>query len=385
MSRVDQLKRKFIKKRWHARTIATALIAGTALFVSNAALAVLPFEVTGNLYVSMWDADEIAVFSPSGVPIERFSAEGLDGPRGIAFNPANGEVWVAGEFSNAIYIFDHKHQLLRKLEHPDFSEPVGVTFTSTAGIAAMDQSVYISNSNGNELMVFSQAGTLLKRFTGSTLLDPNCSAFMDDGSLFVANRLGGTADNKGAVSKFDTNDNFLFDFSTPGIISVMAVARDPNAMPSGIDDTLWATSGGGDTGIYEFDQNGNLLTTLLPTDIDDGRPIVPQGIAFDGSGDFYVVSYQNEVIKFDSDGNYLMRFPTGSGTGRSTAFQGCRTDVDMSQTCVPLGTDGASDVTNNPESTSSSGGGASNYVLLAFCFFIGLIRRARPGNLQYCN
>jgi len=317
------------------------------------------------------------------------------------FNPANGEIWIAGEFSNAIYIFNHQHQFIRTLEHPEFNEPVGISFKNTTGAALIDQSVYVSNSNGNEIMVFSQNGDLQKQFTGLALQDPNCSAFMQDDSLFVANRLGGTMGRSGAVSKFDLNDDYLFDFTTSGIASLMALARDPNAMSSGIDDTLWATSGGGDTGIYEFDQNGNLLTTLLPTDIDDGSAIIPQGIAFDGNGDFIVVSYLNEVIKFDSDGNYLMRFPTGSGTARSTAFQGCRTDVDTSQGCVPLGvnTDDAntgsnnnnqgSDNTSTPmsenieimtartEITRSSGGGASGILFLTFSFFMAILRRAK--------
>jgi len=52
------------------------------LTVPNAAMALLPFQNTGNLYVSMWTSDEIAVFSPDGTPLERFTADGLDGPRG---------------------------------------------------------------------------------------------------------------------------------------------------------------------------------------------------------------------------------------------------------------------------------------------------------------
>lgn len=83
------------------------------LALPNAAMALLPFQKTGNLYVSMWEDDEIAVFSPDGASLERFSADGLDGPRGIAFNPFNGEIWIASEFGNAIFIFDHENRFLR--------------------------------------------------------------------------------------------------------------------------------------------------------------------------------------------------------------------------------------------------------------------------------
>lgn len=368
-----------------AMSLLRALTAVGLLSFSGVALALLPFEKTGNLYVSMWTSDEIAVFTPDGTPVERFTADGLDGPRGIAFNPANGEIWIAGEFSNAIYIFDHQHQFLRTLEHEDFNEPVGVTFRTVDADAA-DALVYISNSNGNELMVFTQAGELQRRFSAPDLSDPNCSAFMADGSLFVSNRLGGSGGAVGSVSSFDAQENFLFDFTTTGIASLMAVARDPNVSAMNEDDTLWVTSGGGDTGIYEFDQSGNLLNTLLPADIDDGRSITPQGIAFDGNGDFYVVSFLNEVLKFDSDGNFITRFSTGDGTSRSTAFQGCRADVEDS--CVPLGveagdedadgggteTEGAVDESSaDSAGEGEAGGGSSGGGTLSLWFVAGLL------------
>jgi len=80
-------------------------------------------------------------------------------------------------------------------------------------------------------MVFDQSGNLQRRFSDPSLSDPNCSAFMQDGSLFVSNRLGGTQGGPGAVSKFGASDEFLFDFTSPGIASLMAVARDPSCCP----------------------------------------------------------------------------------------------------------------------------------------------------------
>lgn len=211
--------------------------------------------------------------------------------------------------------------------------------------------------------MFDQSESLVDRFTGTALVDPNCSAFLDDGTLLVANRLGGTQGvdgaGNGAVSSFDTNNQFQFDFTTPGIVSLMAVARDTNAMQSGLDDSVWVTSGAGDTGIYEFDQAGNLLTSLLPADIDDGRPVIPQGIAFDDEGNFVVVSYLNEVIKFDGDGNFLMRFPTGPGTARSTAFQACELQPNANGECVVLGSTAAAPQTNSGTDANDSQGGVS--------------------------
>jgi len=126
----------------HTCKAAITLFVWMLCFLPGVASALLPFQKTGNLYVSMWTADEIAVFSPDGSPLERFSAEGLEGPRGIAFNPANGNIWIAAELGNAILIFDREHRFLRRLDHPDFNEPVGVSFAEMPGVGASEQLVY---------------------------------------------------------------------------------------------------------------------------------------------------------------------------------------------------------------------------------------------------
>ena len=297
------------------------IISGLAtLAVSSNAFALLPFERDKNLYVSMWDADVVKVFTKDGTDLGSITTHGLDGPRGIAFNPRNGDIWIAGEHSDAIYIFDKKHRFQRSVAHPDFDEPVGISFTMTPGIEPADQEVYISNSSGNEIMVFDQEGELKRRFTQPDLIDPNCSAFMPDGSLFASNRLGGGMGIQGAIDKYDADDNFLFTFTVQGMVSVMAIARDPNGMGDE-DDTIWVTSGGGDRGIYEFDQEGNLLRSILPADLPDDT-ITPQGIAFDQDGNFTVASFSTNVIfQFDGDGNFLNSYSAGPGNSRSIAFQ----------------------------------------------------------------
>lgn len=297
--------------------------------------AVLPFDDTGRLYVSMWSADEIAVFTRQGEPVTRFSAEGLDGPRGLAFHPAKDELWVAGELSDALYVFDGEHRLLRTVRHADFDEPVAVTFSAPAR-ANEPVDVYVSNSGGDEILVFSDDGELQRRFGDPSLRDPNCSALLPDGTLFVANRLGGSTRSGGAVARFGSDERFAFDFTTDGLASTMAVARDPNVVSDTEDDTLWVTSGAGTLGIHEFDLSGNLLRSILPEDVPGGDDLVPQGIAFADDGHFVVVSLNEAVFEFDGEGNHVARFPTGAGRSRSTAFRRCdaacadRSEVDPS-------------------------------------------------------
>ena len=302
----------------------------------------LPFENDGDLFVAMYNSDAYSVFTKSGQFVGTMTAPGLDGPRGLAFNPANGDIWVTGEFSNTIYVFDRNRQFQWSFTHPEFNQPVGVSFKMTAGVPAEDQEVYVSNSGsgavtlGNNIMVFDQQGNFLRSFTRDHLVDPNCTAFFPDGSFFVTNRLGQIDDNGeadgifGRVDKYDANDNFLFSFNAPGMASIMAVARDPNG-PGDLDDTVWVTSGGGSRGIYEFDQAGNFLRRIIPSDLSDfgvpGADIVPQGIAFDDNGDMTVVSWTGGVYQFDGDGNLLNSYdpaptiPPMAGKSRSMAFE----------------------------------------------------------------
>ena len=315
-------------------------LLGLTLFAGNV-VAELPFENDGNLYVAMYNSDAYNIFTKSGESVGTLTTPGLNGPRGLAFNPANGDIWVTGEFSNTVYVFDSEHRLRWTLTHPEFNQPVGVSFKMTQGVNAEDQEVYISNSGtgvgstGNNIMVFDQQGNFLRSFTRNGLVDPNCTAFFPDGSFFVSNRLGTVNDSGGSdgifgrVDKFDANDEFLFSFNAPGMASVMAVARDPNG-PGASDDTVWVTSGGGARGIYEFDQDGNLLNTILPADLPNvgvpGRSIVPQGIAFDDNGNMTVVSWTGGVYQFDGDGNFQNAYdpdpsiPSVAGKSRSMAF-----------------------------------------------------------------
>ena len=309
--------------------------------LSGNVVAELPFENDGNLYVAMYNSDSYNIFTKSGEPRGTLTAPGLNGPRGLAFNPANGDIWVTGELSNTIHVFDDQHNLLWSLAHPDFNQPVGVSFKMTPGVPDEDQEVYISNSGtgagsrGNNIMVFDQLGNFLRSFTRDGLVDPNCTAFFPDGSFYVSNRLGSVDDNGnadgvlGRVDKFDENDDYQFSFNAPGMASVMAVARDPNGAGD-LDDTIWVTSGGGARGIYEFDQNGNLLRTILPSDLSNfgvaGASMVPQGIAFDDNGNMTVVSWTGGVYQFDGDGNLLNSYdsdpsiPSAPGKSRSMAF-----------------------------------------------------------------
>ena len=102
-------------------------LLGLALLARDVA-AELPFENDGNLYVAMYNSDAYNIFSKQGEFAGTLTTPGLNGPRGLAFNPANGDIWVTSELSNTVCAFNSQHQLRWTVTHPDFNQPVGVSF-----------------------------------------------------------------------------------------------------------------------------------------------------------------------------------------------------------------------------------------------------------------
>ncbi len=93
-------------------------------------------------------------------------------------------------------------------------------------------------------------------------------------------------------------------------MSPMGIARDTS-------DFLYV-AGGGSNNIVKFDTSGNYLGSITHTDLTG-----PQGVAFDDRGHLFSSSfYQNQVVEFDFAGNYIQTI-TGGGLQipRSIAFE----------------------------------------------------------------
>jgi DNA-binding beta-propeller fold protein YncE len=325
--------------------LATALAAAgcEGPFATNPPAQERPLEDTGNLYISLWDQGVVRVFDPWGATLlDELSTPGLEGPRGIAFDPVSSDVWVASERGNAVFIFDRLHALKHTIEHPDFNEPVGVAFRLSA---AGEWEIYVSNSGnssvdptrGNEVLVFNRAREVLRRFSHDELNDPNCAAFFPDGSFFLTNRLQNRVDRFDAEDTLVSTVSYTRDDGSDGLVSTMAVARTPSGSGSE-DDTIWVTGGGGARDLVRFALDGTVLrvldqATLRDTTGDATLLLTPQGLAFDEGGRLLVVSLNGQVLRFDREGTLLgtdgqpytlgapFAWSPGAGSSRSIAVQ----------------------------------------------------------------
>ncbi len=264
------------------------------LAIASSALAILPPELTEDFFVSDFNHDRVAVYDEVGGFVSDFTADGLNGPRGIVVDP-NGSVFVASELSNEILMFDTDGVLEGRFTHSDLARPTGM--------ALHDGELYVSSFAGDEIVVFGADGTYSRSFTGGGLNGPNCVAFDSEGNIYVASAI--TAE----VIKFDQNEEFVTSFTGGGLSSPMGIARDEN-------DVLYV-AGGGSSNIVKFDTDGNFLGQIRHPDLSG-----PQGVAFDDRGHIFSSSFfKDNIVEFNAEGDYVQTITAGGlDIPRSIAF-----------------------------------------------------------------
>ncbi|MDT8424578.1 MAG: hypothetical protein RQ733_01235 [Methyloprofundus sp.] len=120
------------------------LITLSFSLLSSPAWALLPFEHTGKLYVSIWSEDIVKVFSTDGKLLDAFTAPGLGGPRAIVEFDLNG---------NILTVIDQA-----KLRDVTGDETLTIV---PQGIAFDDQGHFTVASFDNQIFRFDNAGQLI--------------------------------------------------------------------------------------------------------------------------------------------------------------------------------------------------------------------------------
>lgn len=225
----------------NARTTEAVLAALSIcwLALTPPARAILPPELTEDFFVSDFNHDRVAIYDEMGTFVSDFTADGLNGPRGVVVDPG-GSVYVASELSNEILTFDTEGVLEGRFTYGSLSRPTGM--------AMHNGELYVSSFAGDEIVVFRPDGTYSRSFSGGGLNGPNCVAFDSEGNIYVSSAI--TAE----VLKFNQDEEFVESFTGGGLSSPMGIARDEN-------DVLYV-AGGGSSNIVKFDTEGNFLSTL---------------------------------------------------------------------------------------------------------------------------
>ena len=176
------------------------------------------FGPDGQLYVCVEKRDKILRFATLGATPEEFVADdpattvdetgGLDGPTGIAFDPA-GDMLVASYNSNSILKYDGQSgafagefvaPLTGGLRGPD----AGMTF-------GPDGDLYVPSYVTNEVLLFDgETGAFIREFVpafSGGLRNPRDLRFRSDGVLYVS------SEGSGAILRYDSQGTFIDVFT----------------------------------------------------------------------------------------------------------------------------------------------------------------------------
>ena len=87
----------------NSKDIIIEILALQIFFVSIIiSQSLLPPTKTGNFYVSNYNADNIVVYDSSGGYLREFTAQGLDGPRGIVYS--DDHIYISSQGSDEVFI-----------------------------------------------------------------------------------------------------------------------------------------------------------------------------------------------------------------------------------------------------------------------------------------
>jgi len=230
-----------------------------------------------------------------------------------------------------------------------FQSPRGVTVDSSGNIYVIEfdaggSRVQKFDSNGNFLLKFGKQGTGDGEFLFATDIAVDSS-----GNIYVVefngNRVQKFDSNGVFVLKFGSNGSGDGEFSFPHGIAVdssdnIYVADVSNHRIQKFDSEgifqgwLGKCTAGADCDMINQRSNGFMCTaatcTGLGVGVGDGQFNGPHGIAFDTSGNIYVVQSANDRIqKFDASGGFLLkRVGSGSGEGQFLDPHGIAADIN---------------------------------------------------------
>jgi DNA-binding beta-propeller fold protein YncE len=233
------------------------------------------------------------------------TAEGeLNGPRGLALS-ADGAVYIADSGGDRVQVFS---------DDGDFLDTWGTTgsgdgqFNLPYGLAVdPDGNVYVSDRTDNRVQKFDGDGTYLDEWGGfgsgdGQFRDPYGVAASVSGEIFVAD-----PDNA-RIQKFDSDSTHLLSFGTGHLAFPFyaAVASDGTVY---VTDTF--------DRIQKFAPDGTYLLTIGESGDGDGQLDTPFGVAVDADGNVIVADFGNDrVQKFAPNGTFLSKWGNqGSGIG----------------------------------------------------------------------
>ncbi|EEG77732.1 6-bladed beta-propeller [Dethiobacter alkaliphilus] len=236
---------------------------------------------SGQVYVTDTMNKRVQVFSLSGNPRFAFGESGnkpgeFSFPYGIE-KTSNGEIFVADVYNGNISVFDDRGNFLR------YFAPQEKELTQPAGLFIHETSLYVSNLDPGQILVFDlETGELLRKIGSEgdglgQLMFPNDAVIGPDGNLYVSD----TGNNR--IQVYTINGEFIETLNNEPLFSPRGIIFGPRGQ------LYVATKITND--ITVLDETGR-VTERFGQDLFE----LPNGIALDDNGFLYVTDYLSVSI-----------------------------------------------------------------------------------------
>jgi len=220
-----------------------------------------------------------------------------------------------------------------------FSLPEGRTWGSTSAVDIDNDgaSIWVAERCGENscagsdldaVLKFDASGNLVTSFGGGLFLFPHGIHVDSDNNIWVTDARGpdpdepGQADKGHAIYKFSPEGEILLTLGEPGTAGDGSdhLLNTPNDVITASDGSIFVGDGHGGQNqnatpdtvarVVKFDSEGNYLMHWGGLGSEPGQFRTPHGLAFDSQGRLFVADRGNVRIQiFDQDGNFLEEWP----------------------------------------------------------------------------
>ena len=331
-------------------------------------------DSSGNIYVADTGNDRIQKFDSSGNFVMQFGSNGggdgrFNSPSGLAID-SSGNIFVADRVNNRVQKFNSSGVYQSQFGsagsgNGQFSQPTDVAVDSSGNIYVLDTlnnriqkfnssgvyqsqfgsagsgngqfnwgsqgglhgiafdssgNIYVTDSGNNRVQKFNSSGVYQSQFgsagSGNGQFNQPVSIIINSNGIYVADILNNR------IEKFNSSGVYQSQFGSTGssdglFRNLSAIATDSSGNIYVADTSNNRVQKFNSSGVYQS-QFGVQGTNTADPNQAAGQFNVPKGVAFDSSGNIYVVdTNNNRVEKFDSSGNFILQFgSTGSGDGQ---------------------------------------------------------------------
>ena len=137
----------------------------------------------GNIAVSLYSSNCVAVYRPNGEFVKEFGSDRLNGPSGLAVNN-KGQLFVVEWSAHRVSVYSENGEFQYSFGS-EGSQPGEFMYPEQICIG-QDDLLYVSDRGNNHIQVFQQNGCFVRQFGNGDLNKPTGLALTKDGHIVVA-------------------------------------------------------------------------------------------------------------------------------------------------------------------------------------------------------